>query len=249
MADRAFPKRVRINHLTKVIRRRCGRKLPDDDAGREYLTLMFDHHAHLPDGRDRSIKFVEIWAEWLDATEMFEMIDASSRVLRWWKADELGRELNLTFAERHELGVTTIAPADISAAELNHIRRRRKADRERERRRRHARPQLPHMAGDLSDRAAVVLQALHLEHRWFTVPELATMTRLRFKDARGRVVADGSMGKLLARTLNELAAGGLISDRRGTTKTGLATRSVRASTEQTQRSGTGACHDDTVTTQ
>jgi hypothetical protein len=251
VADKSFPIRARIADLTKVLRWHCGTVLPDDDAGREYLELMVDHLAHLPDGRHRTLKFAEVWAPWCPGDELWQLFEAAARTPRWWKADELGRALNLSQTHRQELGVTTIAPADMTAEDLRKLQRTRKAARERERRRqqREARQSPPAPTGEVSARGGVVLEALRLEARWLAVPELAAMTRLQFKDARGRVVAGSSMGKLLARALNELVASGLISERWDMTRTGLTARFVRAGAASRQRSDTAICHGDTVTIQ
>ena len=251
MSDKLFPIRTRIADLTKVLRWHCGIALPDDDAGREYLALMIDHLGHLPDGSHRASKFAEVWAPWCTTDDLRKLVEASKRTPRWWKADELGRELNLSQLHRQELGVSTIAPYDISSNELLALRRRRKADRERERRlqRRAAQGRAPVATGELSSRGRAVLEALRIEPRWFHTSELAAMARLQFKDGRGRIVAAASMGKLLARTLDELVTAGLVSVRFAKTKTGLPVRLVRANNVPGERYDTAICHGDTVTTQ
>ena len=94
-------RRVRLGDLKRVLQHRCGHELPDDDAGREYLTellyLSLDkHHANV----------IEIWAPWMDSVEAQELIDHIKRLppcARRPSGKELGERLNLTNAERERL--------------------------------------------------------------------------------------------------------------------------------------------------
>ncbi|HVV60224.1 MAG TPA: hypothetical protein VHD14_00555 [Pseudolabrys sp.] len=250
MADRAFPLRVRIADLVRIIRWRCGNELPDDDAGREYLQIMVDHFHQLPDGVTRARTYGEVWAPWLRPGDLDTMIDAAARASRFYSGPELGRAINLTDSERTELAITTIAPIDVSDAELAERRRQRKAARERERRRRQraARSKaLLARRNALDARGAVVLQALQLERRWFSVGELSALTRMAFKDARGRPVAEESVPRLLRRVLDDLATQSLVTERTAFTKTGLPVRMVRLFDAPAERSDTASVLADTRT--
>jgi hypothetical protein len=250
VADKFIRNRKRIADLTKVIRWRCGTELPNDDAGRDYFALMLDHLLHLPDGHHRILMFAEHMAPWISAHDVEQFIDAHAGNPRRWTADDLGRELNLTYSDRRELGITTIAPADLTPTELAELRRQNKAEREAARRRAHSQKvQHPRPAGGLSPRASLILDVLRLEHRWFAVAEITPLVRSQFKDGRGRLAADASMRKLIGRALDELVAAGLISDRRTPAKNGFKVRSVRSNVEQSDQSDTANCHGDTVTIQ
>lgn len=237
MADKHFPIRVRIRDLTKVIRWRCGRALPDDDAGREYLSTMLDHFASLSDGRKRSENFAEIWAPWIEADDLNKLIEASFQAPRRWTADDLGRSLNLTEDERHELGVTTVAPADLSLQERAELRRQRRAEAARARRAREREKKIidgfnggdRQSAREASSREASILNELAARPGWWTVAELkaAVAENPCWRDHRGRPPGSETLRRLINRELTVLINRGSIEGRFEATKWGQSARKVR----------------------
>jgi hypothetical protein len=126
--------RLRTRELNALARLRYpdGKRdyvVPDTPTGR-HLAIAIITHRRRPDDKQRWIdQFCRERAPWLDPDE----IDFTR--LRPNKAQHLGDQLMLTAAERSRLGITTIAPCDVTAEQRVALRRERKRERERERRR------------------------------------------------------------------------------------------------------------------
>jgi hypothetical protein len=129
-------KKMRGAELERFFKLRYGGRLPDDDAGREDAKLMIHHlHSDAMDG------WLRRWAPWMDALERECLIVEAERSPRWWKADELGKRLGLTRAERTDLKITTIGAVDFLKPERTGRRKQRNSLAKRERRaRRGAKP-------------------------------------------------------------------------------------------------------------
>ena len=135
-------RRLRFGDLKKILRCRCRYELPDDDAGRDYLELLLDVVSLGPNARDRMLNQIEIWAPWMDSQEFCQLVDSVQRkpeYLRKIKADQLGQEINLTYDERQQLRIRTIAPADLTPAEFAERRRERRREKQRENQRKRRR--------------------------------------------------------------------------------------------------------------
>ena len=133
---------LRLGELQKILRWRCGRELPDDDAGREYLRLLLEVVSLGPDARGRMLNQIQIWAPWMDSQEFCQLIDSVRRKPEYFrkrKADQLGEEINLTYDERQRLRIRTIAPADLTPAEFSEKRRERRREKQRENQRKRRR--------------------------------------------------------------------------------------------------------------
>jgi hypothetical protein len=63
-------RRLRLGDIRKLLRRRCGPELPDDDAGREYLYELLLPVSLGPEPV-KIANVTEIWAPWMDANEGF----------------------------------------------------------------------------------------------------------------------------------------------------------------------------------
>jgi hypothetical protein len=123
---------LRMAELERLFFDRCGsNNLPDDDAGRDDLRLWLDHAAqlgiHYITGRAR------VLACWLTEGELDGEIKRAGRG-KYWTADDLGKELNLTDAERTRLDIRTIAPVDRTKSQRMKRSKRRRATAEARRR-------------------------------------------------------------------------------------------------------------------
>jgi hypothetical protein len=88
---------------------------PDDDAGLEDLKILLHHYAlNNPLAMPRIIKLRAPWMDEVAANRCLEQIEAFPQK---WRADTLGRKLNLTGAEWRTLRLRTIAPVDMTQQE------------------------------------------------------------------------------------------------------------------------------------
>ena len=144
-------RRRRLANLRRLIRHRhrC-QTLPDDDAGREYLFELLlpisvgPYEAIRRPGAielwgpaDRMRREIQQWAPWMDRAESDELIDRINQMAIWErkpKARPLGMRLRVTYAEREELKLWTIAPCDVTERGMALLRKRKKRQRERIRR-------------------------------------------------------------------------------------------------------------------
>jgi hypothetical protein len=102
---------------------RYGDTFPDDDAGREDLTVLLRYIAQLGDPRAMAA-CAAYRCPWLSEAEYTAMIDGIERRPRRWRADSLAREIGLNRATRTRLAITTIGAIDFCKA--NRTKRRRK---------------------------------------------------------------------------------------------------------------------------
>jgi hypothetical protein len=120
---------LRMNDLAILFRSRYGTTLPDDDAGRDDLSIAVNHLACLPHPQRPIERWIEIWTPWLTAAEQREIVPPILASPDRWKADALAWRLRLTMEERMTLGITTIGAVDQNKGAR--IKRRKRLDRER----------------------------------------------------------------------------------------------------------------------
>ena len=109
-------RRLRVGDLNKLFAHRyrsCRATyiLPDDDDGIEKLNVLAHHYASNPIALPRIIK---LRAPWADAEKILEEVASNPRK---WRADTLGKLLNLSGKEWRQLGFRTITPVDMSRTE------------------------------------------------------------------------------------------------------------------------------------
>jgi hypothetical protein len=146
-------RRLRLGDLRKVIGDRCrhnGGILPEDDAGIEYLRELLlpisigPYEARMRPGaigvwgpNDRMRQEICRWAPWMDDNRAGALIDEINQMplpQRKPKARTLGDRLSVTYKQREELQLRTIAPCDVSDAAMALIRKRKRRKRDKERR-------------------------------------------------------------------------------------------------------------------
>jgi hypothetical protein len=122
-------RRLRLGDLRKVIRGRCGPRLPDDDAGREYLLELLLTISLGANADRKMTNAIEIYAPWMGDDEAADMIDRIKRTpsrLRRSSARQLGERLRVSNRERELLRTWSIAPFDLTAAQLGDFRKAKK---------------------------------------------------------------------------------------------------------------------------
>jgi hypothetical protein len=186
-------RRRRLGDLKRVLRHRYGHELPDDDAGRADLELLLDVVSFARDAKRRMKNVIETWAPWMDTAESYELVEnvlQKPEYLRKVKAADLGARLNLTWEERHELSIRTIAPADLTPEQFE--------DRRRERRRAKQRVQKERSRRKAGVKSRIVRRATSLTHLkpWAALRmSRATWYRRRRSETAGET--DVSSHKLL----------------------------------------------------
>jgi len=130
------PDGLRVRQLTRFFQYKYGTELPDDDAGRDDLRIVFDHMVRLKNGRVRMTAFVSLWTPWLSAAEFETLVDdVAAGPPRYYRADQLGERIGLTDAVRTLLRITTIGAVDFNREQRLMRRLRNKAAAEHARRR------------------------------------------------------------------------------------------------------------------
>lgn len=120
--------RVRLGHVRKLLRDRYGATLPNDDAGAEDLRLLLHVKAHCYRA-DRRLKAlsdeIELSAPWLVNGSAVKLAAEIAKSPIKFKADTLGRMLNLDWTTRERLRLWQIGAVDMPA-DIRKIRRRQR---------------------------------------------------------------------------------------------------------------------------
>jgi hypothetical protein len=119
-----------LAQLERLFRYRYGRHLPDDDAGRDDLSIALNYVA----GLDAKIAWAADRAPWLAHDDAIALAEEITAAPKWLKARALGERLGVTDRERTKLRLTTIRPIDVTDEAL--AERARQKDRERKARER-----------------------------------------------------------------------------------------------------------------
>lgn len=144
---------IRLRELEHLISVRYGPILPDDDAGRDDLTIVAHHIAHLgPNAERHIIGWAALWAPWMAKEEAAGL---AARVVNdplKWTADTLACRLRLTADERNRLAITTIGAIDQNKDQRARLRRLKSVAANRMRRRKEgAVPRIEYEANSLAN--------------------------------------------------------------------------------------------------
>jgi hypothetical protein len=104
---------LRIHELRRYLSLRYGDVLPDDDAGRQDLTILLNHIAQNRDEPGgRMLAVIQPWAPWMTSAEAEELVAMILKKPRKYTPGRLGELLRLTEAERELLKITTVRAID-----------------------------------------------------------------------------------------------------------------------------------------
>src|SRR6478672_7097211 len=127
-------RRLRYGDVLKLIRYRYGTGgCPDDDTGRPDLMELLFLASMAPAEAEKKVRHaIELYAPWMPADEVESLIQHLSVTPHYQKlrtAEELGRILNLTNADRERLKLWRIRPVDVTGEELAEQSKARTRDR------------------------------------------------------------------------------------------------------------------------
>jgi len=116
-------RRLRYGDVLKLIRYRYGANgVPDDDAGRPDLMELLYLASMAPAGAEKKVRNnIELYALWMQTDEIEALVQHLNLTPHYQKvrtAEELGRLLHLTNAERERLKLWRIRPIDMTAEQL-----------------------------------------------------------------------------------------------------------------------------------
>ena len=131
-------RQLRYGALVKLFRHRWGYVLPQDDAGRDDLWLLVTNVSLAAVEPQKKMRHaIAVWAPWIEPEEAaayVELVWGLDIYERIPTAQELGRRLRLTNAERLLLKLWPFKPIDATDAELAEQRRARRNERRRAKR-------------------------------------------------------------------------------------------------------------------
>jgi hypothetical protein len=114
----------RVHDLVRFCAFAYGEALPDDDAGREDFFILAHHVVRLNGEPERNIRRYAVrWCPWMQEDELAALVHRVLARPYQWRADTLGERLGLLDSVRTKLGITTIAPIDVSKEEREQRRR------------------------------------------------------------------------------------------------------------------------------
>ena len=130
-------RRLRLGDLRRLLNRRYGPSLPNDDAGREDLWELLLAISLGADPRRKMLNAISLWAPWMPQDEIDALIEGIERTpvgQRHRTGKDLGERMRLTNAERERLRLWTIAAYDMTAEERVEWRKAKARERMRQRR-------------------------------------------------------------------------------------------------------------------
>jgi hypothetical protein len=127
---------IRVAEINRFFIDKYQGLLPDDDAGRDDARVMLDHLAMMSGNQPaRMNAWLRLWAPWMPADEVTNLITNVIAKPIKRKADTLGARLGLREADRTRLRITTVGSVDVTKAEREAARRVRKRQAKQEKRR------------------------------------------------------------------------------------------------------------------
>lgn len=131
---------LRCLDIEAIFSDRYGRVLPNDDAGWDDARIMTHHIAGcvVRDGRSaeyRITNWLRLRCPWMAAEDIAHLVMETQRWPCRWSAAKLGEVMNLTYADRMRLRITTIRAVDCSGPEQERRRQERRTAMRRAKRR------------------------------------------------------------------------------------------------------------------
>lgn len=127
--------RLRPDELYRVMAVRYGRKLPPHDDGARFRDRMLDTLALSGnEGRSRAASFLAFRCPWMTPAACADVVEAAFKARRYWSAEALGNDLNITAAEHQKARVRTFRVAGMTDAAMKANRKANDAAQKREKR-------------------------------------------------------------------------------------------------------------------
>ena len=145
-------RKLRFGDVRKLIIHRYGPAgCPDDDAGRPDLMELLYLASLAPAGAEKKVaNLIELYAPWMqpdEAEALLQHLFVTPNYQKLRTAEELGRLLHLTNAERERLKLWRIRPFDMTEEQLaSQAKEKERARRERARRKRGIRTKAAYLA-------------------------------------------------------------------------------------------------------
>jgi hypothetical protein len=115
---------LRMAEIYRVLEdRHGGQPLPDDDAGRDDIRLLFQTLSTSGLAAERMANMASTWAPWMPADELTSLIADAAANPRRFKADTVAARLGITTEIRTRLGLRTIGAIDETAEQRKQKRR------------------------------------------------------------------------------------------------------------------------------
>ena len=219
MGDRHIVTHNRVAVITTVVLSRHG-CFPPDDAGLEYLRVVFEHLEHLPNAAQQMRKFAAARARWIEPKQLERLISAVIDAPRvWWTNRALGVELNVTAAEVAQHKLRYITPCDLTDEEVKQQElagKREYARRARRLKRPLTRPREAWDNRTLHHREATLIDTMSGKpDRWWSKSALVRSVKSlpSFRDDGGIALQPKSLGRVVNRHLKRLREAGFIDAR------------------------------------
>ncbi|WP_316185865.1 MULTISPECIES: hypothetical protein [unclassified Bradyrhizobium] len=127
--------RFRPGELYRLMAVRYGRRLPPNDDGARFRDRMLDTLVLSGmDGRRRAANFLAFRCPWMSAAARAAAMEVAFRTRRYWSAEALGNDLDVTEAEHAKARIRTFRVAGMSDAAMKAKRQAKDAARKREER-------------------------------------------------------------------------------------------------------------------
>ncbi|WFU44115.1 hypothetical protein QA640_17680 [Bradyrhizobium sp. CB82] len=111
---------------------RYGRKIPNDEAGPRFRDRVLDTYALCgSEGRRRADNFLALRCSWMTPDERAAAVGEAFHSQRYWSAEALGNDLDVTEAERKRARIRTFRAAGMSDEAMEVLSRANDRDRKR----------------------------------------------------------------------------------------------------------------------
>jgi len=171
--------RFRPRELMRLMAIRHGRVLPDDETGARFRDRVLDTFALLGSkGRRRAENFLVLRCRWMTAVQRADAIEVAFELRRFWSAEALGNDLDVTQAEHERARLRTFRVAGMTDEAMQ--ARKKAADSARKKAKRdaarlHSKPKLSRSA----QRLEAILKLLTKPGDWVCIKALSAELKRR----------------------------------------------------------------------